>query len=106
MDKDLSNKLAESMRKNNLLDATKKIDKKPEIHVGHNEFKAMKKQNYEENKSAPTSYVIENKKTGAIVEINAVSAMVAAKTVGWRPRHTRVLKINNPEDNPEETKGE
>jgi hypothetical protein len=95
MEKDLSKQLADSMRANNLLDATKKIDKKPEAHVGHDEFKAMKKSKYNEQKDEiNTSYVIQNKKTGKIVEVKAKSAVLAARTVGWRPRHIKVLQIN------------
>ena len=101
MEKETSKQLAESLRANNLLDATKKIDKKePEAHVGSSEFKAMKKQDYQKNKSQiDTSYVIQNKKTGQIVEIKAISSLSAAKTVGWRPRHVKVLQINKDSSN-------
>jgi len=101
MDKNTNNDLADAMRANNLLDATKRIDKKktPEVHVGHDEFKAMRKQKYKEKKEIlDTSYVIQNKRTGQIVEIKALSSIMAAKTVGWRPRHTKVLQINGPSD--------
>jgi hypothetical protein len=97
MESDLSNRLAETMKKKALLDATKNIKKKEEVHVGHNEFKSMQKNKYE-NKG-DTSYVLRNKKTGAIVEIKAVSSLIAAKTVGWRPRHTEVIQENKEEDN-------
>lgn len=78
----------------NLIDET---NKKQEInHIGHKEFKAMKKQKYEKNKDKiKTSYVIQNKKTKKIVEVNAISSILAAKTVGWRSRHTVVLRVNN-----------
>ena len=95
----LQEQLAESMRANNLLDAaTKKAIAKPESkggQVGSKEFKAMKKSGYNDNKDdLDTSYVIQNKKTKAIVEVKALSPIMAAKTVGWRPRHTKVLQIN------------
>lgn len=92
MNDDTTNKLADAMKANNLLNATK-TNRKKEVTVGSNEFKAMKKQNYDKNES-PISYVIQNTKTGAIVEIKAVSPLLAAKTVGWRPRHVKVLQIN------------
>jgi hypothetical protein len=105
MEKDPSNELADALRANNLLDATKKIDKKakPEVHVGNDEFKAMKKQKYEDKKGQiDTSYVIQNKRTGKIVEIKAKTALLAARTVGWRPRHVTVLQVNGSNDEGEE----
>jgi hypothetical protein len=104
MDKDASKQLADSLRANNLLDATKKVDKKkPEVHIGHDEFKAMKKSKYQETKSDfDTSYVIQNKRTGQIVEVKAISPILAAKTVGWRPRHVKVLQVNESSDNSDE----
>jgi len=63
--------------------------------VGYEEFKAMKRNKYSEKKDQfENSYVIQNKRTGKIVEIQAFNAILAAQTVGWRPRHTKVLKIN------------
>ena len=100
MEDSLSNKLAETMRKKALLDATKNIYKKEEVQVGYNEFKSMQKNKYE-NKG-DTSYVLRNKKTGAIVEIQAVSSLLAAKTVGWRPRHVEIIQVNKKEEEDEQ----
>jgi len=103
MDKNVSKKLVDSLRKNDLLDATKKVDKEPEVHVGAKEFKAMKKSKYDNKKDEiDTSYVIRNKRTDQIVEVKAKSAILAAKTVGWRPRHTVVLQVNKLSENAED----
>mgnify|MGYP003969778077 CR=1 FL=1 len=88
----MNTKLSESMNKS-MADSLKKEVKKEESHIGHKEFKAMKMNSYKDNE-ADDSYVIENKKTGAIVEIKAKSAFMAAKTVGWRPRHTRLVQVH------------
>ena len=81
-----------------LLDATKKVDKDPEIHIGNREYKAMKRNGYnEKKKDLDTSYVIQHKRTGQVVEIKAISAIMAANTVGWRPRHIKVLKVKKEE---------
>lgn len=42
-------------------------------------------------KDCGTSFVIENKKTGKIVEIEAPSLFLAIKIIGWRPRHTILI---------------
>ena len=81
-----------------LLDATKKVsegNKKEEAMIGYDEFKSMKKGNYKEQKNKNfDSYVIQHTKTKKIAEIKAGSALQAAKTLGWRPRHTKLIQVN------------
>ena len=57
------------------------------------EVKALMHSKYEEK--APLykkSFVIKNKRTGMIVELRAISHVQAAHFIGWRPRHTILIK--------------
>ena len=97
MDKESSQKLADALRPNKLLDATKDVDKKnPDNQIGHKEFKAMQKNNYADiSKKFTASYVIQNKRTKQIVEVKASSVFHAANIVGWRPRHAKLIQVND-----------
>jgi len=61
--------------------------------LGWRETKALRKNGYNEKSSQYTkSFVIKNKRTGMIVELRAASAYQAANFIGWRPRHTILIK--------------
>jgi hypothetical protein len=56
------------------------------------EIKNLKKNNYKKKKSESKSkFVIQNVKTGKIVEIEANSPLEAVRLLGWRPRHSKLL---------------
>lgn len=56
------------------------------------EIKNLKKNNYKKDKSEnKQKFVIQNKRTGKIVEIEANSPLEAVRLVGWRPRHSRLI---------------
>lgn len=58
------------------------------------EIKSLKNYKYNTNiKKFPNSYLICNKKTGVIVEINAASSMHACKIIGWNPRRVSVIDV-------------
>jgi len=76
-----------------LLKETK--EKKREYNVGYKELKSLRKNKYaEKSDDFDTSYVIQNTKTKQIVEIKAASVILAAKMVGWRPRHVKLIQVN------------
>jgi len=78
---------------NVMREAIREDAKKEENSIGYKEFKALKKSNYDVNKNKYSmTYVLQHKKTKAIVEIKAVSELSAVKTIGWRPRHTILLE--------------
>jgi hypothetical protein len=81
-----------------LLDATKKVseaERDDEAMIGHSEFKSMKREGYkDQKKEGLDSYVVQHTKTKKIAEIKAGSALQAAKTLGWRPRHTKLIQVN------------
>jgi len=63
------------------------------IVLSNKEMKSLISSKYEQK--APLykkSFVIKNKRTGMIVELRAVSAVHAANFIGWKPRHTVLIK--------------
>ncbi len=60
----------------------------------HKELKNLKKNNYEKiyNKF-DKSFVLKNKKTGAILEIRALTSIHACKLIGWNPKKTRLINV-------------
>jgi hypothetical protein len=60
------------------------------------ELKALKRSKYMQKKdSFDKAFIIRNKRTGQIVEINATNAYQAAGFVGWRPRHIETLEVHD-----------
>lgn len=58
------------------------------------ELKALKRARYDKIVDKfQFAYIIQNKKTGLVVEIRAASSYHACKIIGWRPRHVRVLEV-------------
>ena len=87
--------LINALRANSLLDATKKVNKEEEVHISADDMRSIRNSNYKDQKAKyDKSYVIQNKKTKVIVEVVAASSVMAAKTVGWRPRHTIIIQEN------------
>ncbi len=66
------------------------------IPLSWKEVKALKRNRYNDNiDNYNKSFVIKNIRTGMIVEIKASSSFQAAKFIGWRPRHTVVVKVKD-----------
>ena len=76
-----------------LMSGTRKAKKEDKPSVGDQEIKSLIKNKYSD-KSEENSYVIQNTKTKQIVEIKASSPLLAAKIVGWRPRHVKLIQTN------------
>ena len=71
------------------------------------EMKALKRAKYD--KIAPNlkkSFILENIKTGQIVEIRGVSAFHACNIIGWRKNKVRVLEEKAVENEQSETQPE
>ena len=67
-------------------------EKKVEDHLDAKDFKALRRSKYHEKQNQfNQSFVIQNTKTGNVVELKALSGMHAARFIGWRPRHVKVL---------------
>jgi len=69
-----------------------KEDKIPMV-LNWKEQKSLRLNGYEKKSVRyDKSFVIKNKRTGMIIELKAASAVQAANFVGWRPRHTILVK--------------
>jgi len=74
------------------------LAKMPEAPVvlSKKEMKKLKNNGYEKASAKYDKvFVIKNKRTGMIVELKAASAYQASGFIGWRPRHTILLKEKN-----------
>ena len=77
------------------LNATDKQEEAPKP-ITWREIKALKKCRYFDIKDAyEQAYVIRNKRTKQIVEIQAATAIQACKIIGWKPKNTKVLDVVN-----------
>lgn len=56
------------------------------------EQKALRNYNVSQYKDCTKTFLIKNRKNGRVVEIKAPTAILAATSVGWRPRHTILLE--------------
>jgi len=66
------------------------------IPLSWKEVKSLKRNRYNDNiDNYNKSFVIKNIRTGMIVEVRAASSFQAAKFIGWRPRHTVVIKVKD-----------
>jgi hypothetical protein len=71
-------------------------DDNPVPQITWREVKALKRSRYFDVKdNFDTAYVIQNRKTGAIAEIQAASTVHAANFIGWRPKQVRLLETVN-----------
>jgi len=73
------------------------------------EFKALKRAKYDEIvKKFPLAYVLKNKRTGMVVQIQAVSYLHACNIIGWRQRHVKLIEIidTKKEQSPEQVNEE
>ncbi len=60
--------------------------------IGPKEIRNLNRHHYAENKdNYDTTYMIENKKNGMVVEIKALSPVHACTMVGWKYSKCRVL---------------
>ena len=71
----------------------------------YKEAKALKRSRYDKdianNPKFKHAYVIQNKKTGQIVEIRAASAVHASNIIGWKPKRVKLLDVRCLEKHPE-----
>ena len=71
-------------------------DENPVPQITWREVKALKRSRYFDVKDKfNTAYVIQNRKTGAIAEIQAASTVHAANFIGWRPKQVKLLETVN-----------
>ncbi|MFW5803995.1 MAG: hypothetical protein ACOCWG_02070 [bacterium] len=82
-----------------LMTEEKDLDKETtdDIPLTRKDMKAMKRSRYSEKSDGyKYTFVVKNKKTGQIAELNASSPLQATNFIGWRPRHVKILetKIN------------
>ena len=69
------------------------------IPLTYKEVRALKKANYASiAENFDTIFVIQNVKTGQIVELRAASSFHAANMIGWKPNKVKVLKKSNVAD--------
>ena len=63
-----------------------------QAYANFKEQKALSKFDKERWKDCPNGFLIQNKKTNRMVEIRAPTVLMAISAVGWRPRHTKLIK--------------
>ena len=62
--------------------------------LGLKELKALKEAKYHKiAEKFDTTYVIQNKKTGMIVELRGASPLHAANSIGWRKNHVKLIEV-------------
>ena len=65
-------------------------------YIGMKEFKSLKKHRYHtEAQKHDKSFLIQNKKTKAIVEICAKTAFQACQFIGWKPKQVKLLETKD-----------
>ena len=73
-----------------------KTDEKPTQQITWKEVKTLKNSGYFNLKDKYSlAYVLKNRKTGAIAEIQAASTVHACKFIGWRPHQVELLEVVN-----------
>jgi len=83
-----------------------KLSSKMDSHIPSNmeytptltykEQKSLKKSKYAENKEKyPKTFLIRNKRTGRMAEINGFSPLQACSSIGWRSRHCKVVEVKD-----------
>lgn len=77
--------------------------------ISMKEFKSLKRADYDKIvEKYPLAYVIRNKKTGLVVQIQAASSYHACKIIGWRPRQVELIEVidTKKQENAQEVKKE
>jgi len=60
------------------------------------EIRNLKRSNYDKVRNKyKKAFVLLNKRTGQIAEINAASSYQACNMIGWKPRKCRVLEVKD-----------
>ena len=75
-----------------LKDGVQKPTDEKEIFNRYKEQKKLREYNKQDLSTCDKTFIIQNTKTGRIIEIKAHSIVLAAKAAGWRPRHTVLLE--------------
>ncbi|MFA7219159.1 MAG: hypothetical protein WC119_01395 [Synergistaceae bacterium] len=89
---EVNNLITEEMEQ----DLANQTENEPVTQLNWKDVKSLKRSRYFEKKDKyEKAFVLRNKKTGAIVEIQAVSTIDACKSIGWRPRHVKLLEVIN-----------
>jgi len=65
-------------------------------YIGLKEFKSLKRMKYAEKKGQfDKVFVLKNRKTGAIAEIEATTSFQACKFIGWKPKQVVLLETKD-----------
>jgi hypothetical protein len=66
------------------------------IRLSRNDLKKLNQTKYFELKDKyKTAFILKNKKTGVVVEIQASSAVHACHFIGWRPKNVKIIDTVN-----------
>ena len=69
--------------------------------LDYRDHKNLSKNKYDEvRKKFKNVYVLRHR-SGKVAELNAASPLHACKLIGWRPRHVKVVRTENPETSKE-----
>jgi hypothetical protein len=71
-------------------------EKQETVNLTRNDFKALMRTKYFELKDKyKKAYILKNKKTGVVAEIQASSATHACSFIGWRPKNVTIIDTVN-----------
>ncbi len=66
------------------------------VALTRNDYKSLKHTKYFELKdNYKNAYILKNKKTGAVAEIQALSSVHACSFIGWRPKNVTIIDTIN-----------
>jgi len=66
------------------------------VSLTRNDFKALMRTKYFDLKDKyKKAYILKNKKTGAVAEIQALSSVHACSFIGWRPKNVTIIDTIN-----------
>ena len=81
------------------LNSNRDNEKKSIPSIGWREIKALKRSRYLDVKDKyDKAFILSNKRTKQVVEIQAASSLQACQMIGWKPRHIKVLDVLNVKD--------
>ena len=75
-----------------IMDGINATAKEAPSFISGKDVKSLNKHKYSEKKhNFPNNFLIKNKKTGVIVELEAYTSIHACTMIGWRPNNVQVL---------------
>jgi len=91
--------------KKNLSDIQAELNQNISMHglnARYKDEKALKRSRYhEESNKFRFAYVLQNQRTGVIVELKAASSFHACNMIGWKPNRVKLIEVIDTQKNKE-----